>query len=819
MPNTNDTKKHKSDSEIDCQEPPNKKKETIKNRDEKISPHTLQNKSCQYSKDEFTATSRLLTDESPRAKYQRRFDQDKSTFHFGQRKLMLSEIEFLTNVSKEIRHLKNKKICLIYAGAAPGIHIAMLMNLFPFIEYILVDPAKFEMDCSKPTAKFQLINAFFTDDMAKQFKKDYKDYEILFVSDIRTADHRILSKQATEIRIEQDMLDQMRWVEILSPFKSMLKFRLPYIGDDKSIKKTELEYLDGKLFLQIWEGKTSSETRLVVDKTAGKKLYDCVKYEDQLFRFNTVERVTCYRHDVEAPGIDHCYDCRAEVFILNEYIQSVELIKEICLKRQVTYSVSYPSLSAFILAINKELNANRKTEGLKLTMNDKTNLYSVLFTDIYYGCDLNKLFNQDKIINRRFVKYNSSDDADEEEDGFSFNNSLSVHTSQNKKTENLLFSDVSRLLTDSFREKIRPKEIYQFNNRTTVHYRERSLRLGEIEFLTLACSELATNKELKFKNIVLIYAGAAPSKRLHHLHDMFPFVKFLLYDPIKLVDTQTSPMIEIKQELFTEETALEIRETYNDCTRLFISNIKRAKPFSSIENIQLETEDMQLQKRCHQNLCPFKSCLRFRVPYPENRANSAHEIDYLDGRVYFRLWSHHASMDTNLLVSNNAGMKRYSFMKYKNQLYRFNTVERVQCYRHDVETSGLDHCYDCRGEVYIFEMYLKHVDDIFNQLCRGKRVDGPAKKTLKNWLEELNEQLQSKEKMIQIELNKVRYQIKFTDIKYGKSLKEMISEKIAVSINESNSNSHRLDFRPKFSHTKPNHLTVYATDPRKRKSS
>ena len=233
---------------------------------------------------------------------------------------MLSEIEFLTNVSKELSEI-DKKICLLYAGAAPGIHIAMLMNMFPYIEYILVDPAKFEMDTNKPIAKFKLINDFFSDEMAIQFKRDYEDYEILFVSDIRTANHRILTKEVTEIKIEQDMMDQMRWVEILKPFKSMLKFRLPYVGDDKT-SKTELEYLDGKLYLQIWEGKTSSETRLVVDQNVKKKLYDCVKYEDQLFRSNTVERVTCYKHDIEAPGIDHCYDCRAEVFILNDYIQS-----------------------------------------------------------------------------------------------------------------------------------------------------------------------------------------------------------------------------------------------------------------------------------------------------------------------------------------------------------------------------------------------------------------------------------------------------------------------------------------------------------------
>ena len=68
--------------------------------DDKISAHTLQNKEHVYPLKEITAECRLITDESPRTKYQRRSNQNKTTFHFGQRKFMLSEIEFLTNVSK-----------------------------------------------------------------------------------------------------------------------------------------------------------------------------------------------------------------------------------------------------------------------------------------------------------------------------------------------------------------------------------------------------------------------------------------------------------------------------------------------------------------------------------------------------------------------------------------------------------------------------------------------------------------------------------------------------------------------------------------------
>ena len=118
------------------------------------------------------------------------------------------------------------------------------------------------------------------------------------------------------------------------------------------------------------------------------------------------------------------------------------------------------------------------------------------------------------MVNRRFVKYNSSDEVEQED-------KLSAHTLQNKKTEYITeeFSNL-RILTDSFREKIRPKENYKFNDQATVYFRERSLHLGEIR--TLACNELIEFKEFKYKKIVLIYAGSAPSKQLNQLHDMFP---------------------------------------------------------------------------------------------------------------------------------------------------------------------------------------------------------------------------------------------------------------------------------------------------------
>jgi hypothetical protein len=40
-----------------------------------------------------------------------------------------------------------------------------------------------------------------------------------------------------------------------------------------------------------------------------------------MFHFNTVTRTALYRHAVTGEGIDHCYDCTAEVRILESHFQ------------------------------------------------------------------------------------------------------------------------------------------------------------------------------------------------------------------------------------------------------------------------------------------------------------------------------------------------------------------------------------------------------------------------------------------------------------------------------------------------------------------
>jgi len=129
--------------------------------------------------------------------------------------------------------------------------------------------------------------------------------------------------------VQSDMSAQERWVRLLRPRSSMLKFRLPYSSGKTS-------YLAGSVYFPVWGGRTTSETRLVLRDPdqrprAGSFLptlglpsttYDHIWYSDAMYCFNTTTRVSYYEHDVSGEGIDHCYDCSAEALILGEYLRS-----------------------------------------------------------------------------------------------------------------------------------------------------------------------------------------------------------------------------------------------------------------------------------------------------------------------------------------------------------------------------------------------------------------------------------------------------------------------------------------------------------------
>jgi hypothetical protein len=132
----------------------------------------------------------------------------KHIVHNGQRKLFLSELEFLTLYCRKIKYI-------LYAGAAPSMKTYYLSLLFPDKVFILIDPNKFDiliypnknqhkfiletikyLDPKKSNTwlktikssdkvRIFLINDYYTDTISDIFK----DETTAFISDIRTNDY------------------------------------------------------------------------------------------------------------------------------------------------------------------------------------------------------------------------------------------------------------------------------------------------------------------------------------------------------------------------------------------------------------------------------------------------------------------------------------------------------------------------------------------------------------------------------------------------------------------------------------------------------
>lgn len=196
----------------------------------------------------------------------------KPTLHLGQRKLLLSEIQFLT-----LNHTHSKYV--VYAGAGPGHHIHYLYQLFPHLKFILVDPTKFAIYIDNKIHRFHksqeivhlvssyphhsnfynfgtgeygnwseasqnnfykasptelcnfirnsnhslfIIEDYFTNDLAQKLK----DLNALFISDIRSKNDKM--DNPTDLDVLWDMCLQFNWINIMKPPISMVKFRQPY---------------------------------------------------------------------------------------------------------------------------------------------------------------------------------------------------------------------------------------------------------------------------------------------------------------------------------------------------------------------------------------------------------------------------------------------------------------------------------------------------------------------------------------------------------------------------------------------------------------
>jgi len=235
--------------------------------------------------------------------------------HYGQRKLLLAEIQVLTWYYK-----KKDNPIFVYAGAAPGLSLGIIAKLFPDLRMDLYDPNPFFVKESDKIKIFTGVpTGFFTDDTVKK----YVGKKVIFISDIRTGKSDDEDEFSHEV--DANMEQQRRWCEMFKAQGSLvgasLKFRLPYIKNDV---KTYTEYMDGTVFTQVWAPLSSTECRLCIDGNFGYRRYDNMRHEQESFYRNTILReYGTFHHEIDmglCKDIDHCLDCATEISFWRDYL-------------------------------------------------------------------------------------------------------------------------------------------------------------------------------------------------------------------------------------------------------------------------------------------------------------------------------------------------------------------------------------------------------------------------------------------------------------------------------------------------------------------
>jgi hypothetical protein len=310
-----------------------------------------------------------------RVPYVSKLKGPRSGDHWGQRKLLLTEIDFF------IEHMKHNEPTLIfYVGAAPFDHGVLLSKWFQNAVFWLIDPRSawnpmlntlyLEGRMMSSTA---LFNEAYVDVLrriknggpipegfakgSQSLKRFLNMDRVLFISDIRSDVIEMYHEQR-ERTIEGDMNIQLNGLNefkaLLNPtaqknFVASLKFRLSF---DRT-RPQDYMYLPGILRVQPWEPLRSTELRLWTKGGDITTRYDKLAVEEIMAYHNNIVRAARFGN-TGIDGYDECHDCHFEADILRRFVTKFR--KPLEMYRNIPSDV-------LVLKLSKEINVQLKKDG------------------------------------------------------------------------------------------------------------------------------------------------------------------------------------------------------------------------------------------------------------------------------------------------------------------------------------------------------------------------------------------------------------------------------------------------------------------------
>lgn len=242
--------------------------------------------------------------------------QKNANVHIGQRELLLCETQFLTSFIS-VSEFSSGCVFCVYAGAAPGVHIAQLLDMFPRVRMLLVDPRFDSRPGRHPDferhmrdGRVALLQGVF-DDALVQSLWGYFMHGVAHTLQLQTALDALRVRAAgvtladslfiSDVRdnpfdesgIMVEMHRQQRWFCGLGARGALLKFRLPFV--DELQQPGAFVYGAGDILLPVYGPRSTTECRLVLRRGFAQKVYDVLRHERVMAFFNQTYRARRFR--------------------------------------------------------------------------------------------------------------------------------------------------------------------------------------------------------------------------------------------------------------------------------------------------------------------------------------------------------------------------------------------------------------------------------------------------------------------------------------------------------------------------------------------
>lgn len=245
------------------------------------------------------------------------------------------------------------------------------------------------------------------------------------------------------------------------------------------------------------------------------------------------------------------------------------------------------------------------------------------------------------------------------------------------------------------------------------HLGQFKLLFTEIMFLT--------KKSNKNNNNKVLYVGSAEGYHIAKLADLFPYLKFDLWDPGRF-NIEKRPNIEIFNKFFTKKDAYSYKNEGDNI--LFICDIRTLKIAEYVkqqDNEKIDNiidEDNQKQLEWVQIINPICAFLKFHPPYRPGKTK------YFKGTIYLQPYSLIAT-EVRLLTNNYNDLTEYDNTEFDEKLAYFNFLIRSKfnIYKRWIkilEKYKIENSWDNNIALYIIDYYLRKIKKIKSDEEVGK---------------------------------------------------------------------------------------------------